>query len=87
MKINGESCEVSGATVDSWKESLPEVRTFEILMKWPALPYHGFSKKEAQCKGGKKARHSKAAALIPKLSATSCSFHGQGWMPPKRYQR
>jgi len=39
VKINGESGEVSGATVDSWKERLPEllkdmqVKTFGILMK------------------------------------------------------
>ena len=55
MKINGESGDVSGETVDSWKELLPElVRGYsaeniwnldEIECFWRALPEHGFGKK------------------------------------------
>ena len=64
VKINGESGEVSGATVDSWKERLPELLqgyTSENIWNldktacfWRALPDHGFGQKGTQCKGGKK---------------------------------
>ena len=60
VKINGESGEVNGATVDSWKEGYLsclndiQMRTFGILMKQHALPDHGFGQKGTQCKGGKK---------------------------------
>ena len=64
MKISGESGDVSGETVDSWKEQLPElVRGYsaeniwnldETGCFWCALPEHGFGEKGSQCKGGKK---------------------------------
>ena len=65
MKINGESGEVSEATVDYWKERLPscfkDIEVHENIWNldemacfWCALPDHGFGQKGTQCKGGKK---------------------------------
>ena len=58
MKIKGESGDVSGETVDSWKERLPElVRGYpaeniwnldETGCFWRALREHGFGKKGSQ---------------------------------------
>ena len=58
MKMKGESGDVSGETVDSWKERLPElVRGYpaeniwnldETGCFWRALPEHGFGKKGSQ---------------------------------------
>ena len=74
VKINGESGEVSGATVDSWKERLPELlqgyaseniwNLDETACFWRALPDHGFCQKGIQCKGGKKAKQRITVALI-----------------------
>ena len=74
MKINEESGDVSGETVDSWKERLPElVRGYsaeniwnldETGCFWRALPEHGFGKKGSQCKGGKKAKQRFTICLI-----------------------
>ena len=64
MKISGESKEVRGETVDSWKERLPELlrgyskkdiwNLDETACFWRALPEYGFAKRGSQCKGGKK---------------------------------
>ena len=74
MKNNGESGDVSGETVDSWKEQLPElVREYsaENIWKldetgcfWHALPEHGYGKEGSQCKGGKKAKQRFTICLI-----------------------
>ncbi len=66
MKVCGESGDVSGETVDSWKERLPELvhgysaeniwNLDETGCFWRALPEYGFGKKGSQCKGGKKAK-------------------------------
>lgn len=74
VKINGESGEVSGLTVESWKERIPELlqeysseniwNLDETGCFWRALPDHGFAKKGSQCKGGKKAKHRMTVALI-----------------------
>ena len=66
MKINGESGDVAGETVASWRERIPELlRGYSAenvwnLDKtgciWRALPEHGFGKKGSLCKGGKKAK-------------------------------
>ena len=65
MTISGESWDVSGSTVSSWKDRLPEIvqmyRSEEVwnLDKsgdfWQALPDKGFGQRVRQCKGGKKA--------------------------------
>ena len=55
LKISGESDEVSGETVSSWKERLPEIvgnysnediwNLDESGVFWQALPDSGFSQK------------------------------------------
>ena len=66
MTISGESGEVSGLTVDSWKERLPEIvqgyssedvwNLNETGVFWKALPDKGFGQKVKECKGGKKCK-------------------------------
>ena len=63
MTICGESGDVSGDTVTSWKERLPEILSGyskpdiwnldETGCFWKALPTKGFGQKAQQCKGGK----------------------------------
>ena len=76
MKINGESGDVilSGETIASWKERIPELlrgysaeniwNLDETGCFWRTLPEHGFRKKGSQCKGGKKAKQRFTIALI-----------------------
>ena len=55
LKVIGESADVRRETVDSWKESLPEIAKSyakedtlsmdETGVFWQALPYHGFGQK------------------------------------------
>lgn len=64
--ICGESGDVQGKTVDSWKERLPEiVKGYKIEdiwnmdesgVFWRALPDKGFGQKGKECKGGKKSK-------------------------------
>ena len=64
VTICGESGDIRGDTVESWKERLPELlRGFsrediwnldETGCFWKALPDRGFGQKGKQCKGGKK---------------------------------
>ena len=64
LKISGESGDVEGVTVDSWKERLPEIvqgyekdniwNMDDTGSFWRALPDKGFGQKSKQCKGGKK---------------------------------
>ena len=64
LKINGESGDVWGKTVDSWKERLPEIvqgyakediwNMDETGVFWRALPDRGFGQKGKACYGGKK---------------------------------
>ena len=64
VKICGESGDVEGATVESWKECLPEIvqgyekddiwNMDETGLFWRALSDKGFGQKSKQCKGGKK---------------------------------
>ena len=66
MTISDESGEVSGLTVDSWKERLPEIvqgyssedvwNLDETGFFWKALPDKGFGQKVKECKGGKKCK-------------------------------
>lgn len=74
VKINGESGDVSGCTVESWKERLPELLqgfSSENILNldetgcfWRALPEHGFGRKQSQCSGGKKSKQRVTVALI-----------------------
>lgn len=73
-KINGELGEVSGLTVELWKERLPELlqdyacRDIKNLDEtgcyWKTLPGHGFTRKGSQCRGGGKAKQRLTVALI-----------------------
>ena len=66
LRISGESGDVQGPTVDSWKERLPElvagytrddIRNIdETGLFWKALPDRGFGMKGKECKGGKKSK-------------------------------
>ena len=66
VKVSGESGDVSGQTVDSWKEKLPEIVSSyskediwnmdESVVFWQALPENGFGQKGKQCHGGKKSK-------------------------------
>ena len=74
MRVCGESEEVSGETVDSWKERLPELlegysskniyNLDETGCFWRALPETGFGTKGTQCHGGKKAKQRFTVALV-----------------------
>ena len=66
VKVCGESGDVRGETIDSWKERLPEIlhgyakedvwNMDETGVFWQALPDRGFGSKGRQCKGGKKSK-------------------------------
>lgn len=66
LRISGESGDVQGPTVDSWKERLPELvasyarddiwNIDETGLFWKALPDRGFGVKGKECKGGKKSK-------------------------------
>ena len=74
LTVSGESGDVSGATVDSWKEQLPEVlqgyakrdiwNLDETGVFWKALPERGFVQKGRSCKGGKKSKQRFTIAFI-----------------------
>ena len=65
---------MSGDTIVSWKERIPELlqgysaeniwNLDETGCFWRALLEHGFGKKGSQCKGGKKAKQRFTIALI-----------------------
>ena len=66
LKICGESGDVQGETVESWKERLPEIvqgyekqdvwNMDETDIFWCALPNRGFGQKSKSCKGEKKSK-------------------------------
>ena len=66
MTISGESSDVSGSTVSSWKERLTEIiegygiddvwNLDETGVFWQALADKGFGRRVRQCKGGKKGK-------------------------------
>ena len=66
MKINGESASVSGQTIDSWKERLPEIlagynpseiwNMDETGCFWKTLPTTGLAQKSKSCKGRKNSK-------------------------------
>ena len=66
MTISSESGDVSGVTVASWKERLPDIvagygsediwNLDESGVFWQALPDKGFGQRVRQCKGGKKSK-------------------------------
>ena len=66
--------DVSGQTIESWKERLPEIlrgysarniwNIDETGCFWRAMPETGFGKKGSQCHGGKKAKQRFTVALM-----------------------
>ena len=74
MKVCGESGDVQGETIDSWKERLPEIvegydvediwNMDETGIFWKALPDSGFGRKGSQCKGGKKSKQRVTVAFF-----------------------
>ena len=66
LTVSGESGEVRGATVDSWKKCIPEViegysaqnilNIDETGCFWWVLPDKGLEQKVKLCKGGKKSK-------------------------------
>ena len=78
LKICGESGEVRGETVDSWKERLPEIvqgyskdniwNMDETGLFFRALPDRGFAQKSQSCKGGKKSKQRVTIALFVSAS-------------------
>ena len=74
LTISGESGDVSGVTVESWKERLPELlqgyqkkdiwNLDETGVFWKALPERGFGQKSKSCKGGKKSKQRMTIAFI-----------------------
>ena len=76
MIISGESGEVSGKTVESWKERLPEIvegykaediwNMDESGCFWKALPDKGLAQKGKSCKGGKKSKQRITVAFFVK---------------------
>ena len=77
LRISGESGDVQGPTVDSWKERLPELLSGfasddiwnidETGLFWKALPDRGFGVKGSACKGGKKVKERFTANTTSKL--------------------
>ena len=76
--ICGESGDVRGETVDSWKERLPEIlRGYSLCniwnmdetgVFWRALPARGFGQKGKQCKGGKSCKQRVTVAFFVSAS-------------------
>ena len=74
LQINGESGDVQGPTVDSWKERLLELvagysrddiwNIDETGLFWKALPDRGFGVKGKDCKGGKKSKQRFTVACL-----------------------
>ena len=74
IKICGQSADVSGETVESWKERLLEIlhgysaeniwNLDETGWFWHALPEHGFGEKGSLCKGGRKAKQRFTITLV-----------------------
>ena len=70
FSVCGESGDVQGCTIDSWKERLPEivagymkedVWNMDESRVWRALPNKGFGEKGKGGKGGKKSKHRSVA--------------------------
>ena len=78
LKVCGESGDVSGETVQSWKERLPEIlanyskediwNIDESGVLWQALPESGFAQKGRQCHGGKKSKKRMTVAFFVSAS-------------------
>ena len=80
VKVNRESADVRGETVDSWKERLPEIvggyakedvwNMDETGVFWQALPERGFGQKGKACYGGKKSKKRVTVAFFVSAAGT-----------------
>ena len=80
MNINGDSADVRGETIDSWKERLPEIvkgyakediwNIDETGVFWQALPDRGFAQKGKTCYGGKKSKKRVTVAFFASAAGT-----------------
>ena len=74
LKVCGESGDVCGETVDSWKERVPEIiegyaeddiwNMDETGVFWKTLPDRGFGLKGKECIGGKKSKQQLTIAFF-----------------------
>ena len=74
LTVCSESGDVSGATIISWKERLPEIlrgydeenifNLDETGCFWVALPSHGFGERGKKCHGGKKSKQRFTIAFL-----------------------
>ena len=81
MAVSGESGDVSGATVDSWKERLPHIpegyspediwNLDETGCFWRALPDKSFGQRTKECKGGKKSKQRMTVTFIVNAAGAS----------------
>ena len=80
VKVCGESGDVSGDTIESWLERLPELvdgyqkeniwNRDETGVFWKALPDRGFGGRSKNCKGGKKSKQRITVALFASVAGT-----------------
>ena len=77
VAICGESGDVQGETVESWKERLPEIlngyskeKMDETGVFWRALPNRGFGVKGKDCRGGKKNKQRITVAFFVSAAGT-----------------
>ena len=74
VKISGESADVSGVTVELWKERVSELvegyaaediwNLDETGCFYKALPHRGFAQKGSSCHGGKKSKERTVALMV-----------------------
>ena len=73
LAVCGESGDVQGNTVDSWKERLAEIlkdyekegiSNIDETGCWRAIPDQGFGEKGKKCKGGKNSKHRVTVAFL-----------------------
>ena len=79
-EMSGESGDVSGDSVRSWKEGLPEIlngyqreniyNLDETGCFWRALPDSGLGERGKTCKGGEKSQQRFTIALMVSASGT-----------------
>ena len=79
LKVNGESADVQGETVDSWKKRLPEIvngyakdiwNTNKTGMFWQDLPDRGYGQKGKECYGNKKSKTRVTVAFCVSAAGT-----------------
>ena len=78
FKVCGESGDVRGETVESWKERLPDIvkdysiddiwNMDETGIFWKTLPESGFGQKGKSCNGGKKSKQRMTVAFFVSAS-------------------